>query len=71
MSEAERKAYLHYVFNNELTHEEMREYWEYIGDAEDRLGCDTSVVPLEVMRQGKEAADAYYEKFLEKRPGVQ
>jgi hypothetical protein len=67
MSDAERKAYLHYVFNNELTPEEIREYCEYLGDTEDESGCNASVVPLEVIRQGREATDAYYEKFLEER----
>lgn len=67
MTEAERKAYLNYVFNNNLTPEETREYWDYMSDVETELGCDTSVVPIEIIRQGQEAADAHYEKVLEKR----
>lgn len=47
MTKSESKTYLDYVFNNELTPEESKAYWEWVSDAEEKYGCDVSSIPLE------------------------
>ena len=67
MTPTQEKTYLDYVFSHDLSPEEKQAYLDWVDDAEAEFGCEASVVPIEIIRQGQEAADAYYEKILEKR----
>lgn len=67
MTNDEIKAYMEYRAKNKLTPEEKAAYREWVIQAEEDDGCDFSVIPREVLWQGQEASDAYYERFLEER----
>lgn len=67
MTPTEEKAYLDYVFSHDLSPDEKLAYREWIIQAEEDHGCDFSVVPIEVLRQGQEASDAYHERIMEER----
>lgn len=65
MSPQERKEYIEYVLNNDLTHEENEAYIEYLEKAELEFGCDASIVPIEVLREGK--GDEFYKNIKAER----
>lgn len=50
MTDSERKIYLEYVFNNDLTVEETDAYLEYLEQSETEYGCDASSIPIEILR---------------------
>ena len=65
MTREEKKKYVQYVFNNDLTSEERQTYRDWVSDAEDEFGCCASSIPLEDM-EGK-TDDEIWEMLQHKR----
>lgn len=65
MTREEEKAYIKYVFSNDLTSEERQAYRDWVSEAEEKYGCDASVVPIEDIRAGR--GNEVYEKILSER----
>jgi hypothetical protein len=54
MTTEERKAYIEYVMNNDLTPEENEAYFKYLEESEAEFGCGASSIPIEVLREASE-----------------
>lgn len=65
MTQEERRKYVEYIFNNDITSEERQTYRDWVSDAEDEFGCCASSIPIEGLEEKSD--DEIWEMMLQKR----